>query len=115
MRSGLLMERVEAEVPRLLARHPAIHSVELIGSRARGDAGPLSDWDFEVETSDFRAVAEALPAPFRCGRAVNRCIMSQTLRLHRAATARRGSYGAGRSRHGYACPSGARPLHGLEV
>lgn len=40
---------------------PAVRSVELTGSRARGEAGPLSDWDFQIETSDFEAVAEALP------------------------------------------------------
>jgi hypothetical protein len=41
--------------------HPAVGSVSLTGSRARGDAIELSDWDFAVETSDFPAVARALP------------------------------------------------------
>lgn len=50
------------QIGQALYRHPAVGSVELTGSRARGDAGPLSDWDFAVHTSDFRAVAEALPA-----------------------------------------------------
>jgi hypothetical protein len=35
--------------------------VRLAGSRAKGESGALSDWDFEVETRDFRAVADALP------------------------------------------------------
>ena len=42
--------------------HPAIDGVGLAGSRARGDANPLSDWDFEVKTADFPSVAGALPA-----------------------------------------------------
>jgi len=41
--------------------HPAIDGVGLAGSRARGDANPLSDWDFEVKTADFPSVAGALP------------------------------------------------------
>jgi predicted nucleotidyltransferase len=45
-----------------ISRHPAVSSVELVGSRARGEATDLSDWDFEVETREFRAVAEALPS-----------------------------------------------------
>jgi hypothetical protein len=56
------MEReLASEIPRVLARHPAIGSVTLAGSRARGDATDLSDWDFKVETRDFRSVAGALP------------------------------------------------------
>lgn len=39
-------------MPRLLQQHPAIRHVELAGSRARGDANVLSDWDFVVETDD---------------------------------------------------------------
>ena len=39
-----------------------VDCVRLVGSRARGDPTPLSDWDFEVETDDFGAVARALPA-----------------------------------------------------
>jgi hypothetical protein len=44
-----------------LARHPAIVSVNLTGSRARSEATELSDWDFNVQTGDFRSVADALP------------------------------------------------------
>jgi predicted nucleotidyltransferase len=36
-------------------------SVRLAGSRARGEETQLSDWDFQVETDDFTALAEALP------------------------------------------------------
>ena len=50
------------QIPHVLARHPAIDSVVLAGSRARGEATALSDWDFTVETSDFPSVASALPA-----------------------------------------------------
>lgn len=35
--------------------------VELCGSRARGDAGPFSDWDFVVATDDFDGLAQQLP------------------------------------------------------
>jgi hypothetical protein len=49
-------------VPELLRRHPAVRSVELAGSRARGTATPLSDWDFAVESNDFDTLAAALPA-----------------------------------------------------
>jgi len=42
--------------------HPKIDGVRLTGSRAKGKAGPLSDWDFEVATVDFPSVASALPA-----------------------------------------------------
>jgi hypothetical protein len=45
-----------------VAKHPAVVDVRLTGSRARGEAVPLSDWDFEVQTSDFPAVAQALPS-----------------------------------------------------
>ena len=51
-----------AQVTSMLERHPAIRAVRLVGSRQRGDAGPLSDWDFEVETGDFETVASDLPA-----------------------------------------------------
>ena len=44
-----------------LEAHPAIDGVRLGGSRARGEAGPLSDWDFEVATRNFGSVADALP------------------------------------------------------
>jgi len=41
--------------------HPAVRHIELVGSRAEGRATRWSDWDFGVQTSDFAALAEALP------------------------------------------------------
>lgn len=40
-------------IPEIVERHPEVTGVRLIGSRANGTAVPLSDWDFEVQTSDF--------------------------------------------------------------
>ncbi|MEE8386707.1 MAG: nucleotidyltransferase domain-containing protein [Dehalococcoidia bacterium] len=40
-----------------LARHPTVRSVRLAGSRERGDARYLSDWDFAVDTDNFSTVA----------------------------------------------------------
>jgi hypothetical protein len=42
--------------------HPHVRAVELVGSRAAGAPTRLSDWDFEVETDDFNAVAPELPS-----------------------------------------------------
>jgi hypothetical protein len=42
-------------------RHPAVTSLDLVGSRARGDPTELSDWDFLVGSPDVEAVARALP------------------------------------------------------
>ena len=39
-----------------------MRSIALVGSRATGQAGPDSDWDFRVEARDFAAVAAALPS-----------------------------------------------------
>jgi predicted nucleotidyltransferase len=52
-----LEERVRAAIE----PHPAVESVRLAGSRSRGTETPLSDWDFQVETSDFEALGAALP------------------------------------------------------
>jgi hypothetical protein len=48
-------------VKAVLLPHPQIRSVELVGSRVTGSATSLSDWDFEVKTDDFGAVARAIP------------------------------------------------------
>ena len=56
------------DVVTVLARDIRIHRVELTGSRARGTATALSDWDFTVTTAAFEAVRDALPtltAPLR--------------------------------------------------
>ena len=51
---------VATAVPSLLSEVAGITSVELTGSRKRGDAGPCSDWDFVVGTSDFEATEREL-------------------------------------------------------
>lgn len=50
-------DTIVRDVRAALEPHPAVREVRLIGSRARGDAGPLSDWDFEVVTDDFESLA----------------------------------------------------------
>ncbi len=40
----------------------AVDAIRLTGSRDRGDPTPLSDWDYEIATTDFASVAAALPA-----------------------------------------------------
>jgi|SRR5215211_7548212 len=44
-----------------VAPHPLVTRVELAGSRSRGTAQDLSDWDFAVTTTDFASVARDLP------------------------------------------------------
>jgi hypothetical protein len=51
-----------ASVKAALLPHPHILTVELVGSRATGSPTSLSDWDFEVMTDGFDAVARELPA-----------------------------------------------------
>jgi hypothetical protein len=51
-----------ASVKAALLPHPHVLSVELVGSRATGSPTRLSDWDFEVMTDGFDAVARELPA-----------------------------------------------------
>jgi Nucleotidyltransferase domain len=55
------VEDTAASVRTVVLRHPHVRRVELVGSRARGSATRLSDWDFVVGTDDFDAVAGALP------------------------------------------------------
>jgi hypothetical protein len=45
----------------LVAPHPAIRTIQLVGSHAEGRAHEFSDWDFGVQANDFAAVAAALP------------------------------------------------------
>jgi hypothetical protein len=52
---------VVAAVRDALLRDPRVLDVELVGSRARGDTVPLSDWDFVLHTDDPASVAAALP------------------------------------------------------
>ena len=51
---------LKAEMPKLLLRDPTVTSVQLAGSRERGDENALSDWDFVVETDDAAALREAI-------------------------------------------------------
>jgi hypothetical protein len=51
---------LEARVRALLAPHPAVRAVRLVGSRARGEPTPLSDWDFLVDSDDTETLVEAL-------------------------------------------------------
>jgi predicted nucleotidyltransferase len=55
------MQDLVAFAIQLVAKHPAVTSVELAGSRSRGTHEEFSDWDFAVETSDFAAIAGDLP------------------------------------------------------
>lgn len=52
-------------LPSVLEPHPTVTSVRLIGSRAEGTPTQLSDWDFQVDTVDFKALAHDLPALLR--------------------------------------------------
>ena len=49
---------LKAEMPKLLLRDPTVTSVQLAGSRERGDENALSDWDFVVETADAGGLRE---------------------------------------------------------
>ena len=48
--------------PRRSSGTPHVVGVELVGSRAAGTAGPLSDCDFVVRADDLDAVLDDLPA-----------------------------------------------------
>lgn len=64
----MVIVTIESKIRARFAAHPAVTGVELVGSRARGTAGPLSDWDFAVSTTDFAAVRAGVPravAPLR--------------------------------------------------
>jgi hypothetical protein len=49
----------------VLSSDPKITEVELTGSRARGQAAPLSDWDFAVTAAEFDDVRNELPETVR--------------------------------------------------
>jgi hypothetical protein len=53
---------VPAQVTAALAPHPAVVRVELVGSRARGEATALSDWDFRIDTKNAGLLVRDLPA-----------------------------------------------------
>jgi hypothetical protein len=53
------------DVIAVLSADTRIAAVELTGSRARGPATPLSDWDFAVTAAGFEDVRDALPGTVR--------------------------------------------------
>jgi hypothetical protein len=52
---------IAARVTAVLEQHSSVERVELVGSRGRGDANALSDWDFQIHTTDASALARDLP------------------------------------------------------
>ena len=46
----------------LVAGYDAVDEVTLVGSRARGAEGPLSDWDFTVSGADPHRIVAGLPS-----------------------------------------------------
>jgi predicted nucleotidyltransferase len=52
---------LDRSVRAVLDGEPGVRAVRLVGSRARGTATALSDWDFHVDVADFPAVAAGLP------------------------------------------------------
>jgi predicted nucleotidyltransferase len=53
------------DVITVLSSDARISKVELTGSRAKGQATPLSDWDIAVATPRFEDVRNALPETVR--------------------------------------------------
>jgi hypothetical protein len=53
---------VRARINGLLEAHPLVVGLDLVGSRGRGDATALSDWDFQIRTTDSAALALDLPS-----------------------------------------------------
>lgn len=51
---------VSTRLTAVLAPHPCVRRVELVGSRARGEATALSDWDFRIDTTDGAALTRDL-------------------------------------------------------
>lgn len=51
----------DAAVRRTLGRSSLVTSIDLVGSRARGDSTELSDWDFRVDSDDMRRLVDDLP------------------------------------------------------
>jgi hypothetical protein len=53
---------VRARINGLLESHPLVVGLDLVGSRGRGGATALSDWDFQIGTTDSAALARDLPS-----------------------------------------------------
>lgn len=56
------MAEIEGQITGVLTQHPGVRAVRLVGSRAGGTPGPLSDWDLAVDVDDFAGFTTALPA-----------------------------------------------------
>lgn len=54
-------DRVAPAVDAVVGACPGIRAVRFVGSRARGTPTKLSDWDFEIEVSNFGNAFDALP------------------------------------------------------
>jgi len=52
---------ISARVTEVLAPSPLVVRVDLVGSRARGEATALSDWDFRIDATNGAALARELP------------------------------------------------------
>ncbi|MCW2886489.1 MAG: hypothetical protein JWL58_3351 [Streptosporangiaceae bacterium] len=52
---------IAEDVVEAVRAHPAVRDICLTGSRARGDATELSDWDYQVVADDFGSIARDLP------------------------------------------------------
>jgi hypothetical protein len=56
------VQTLDQRVIEVIGAHSLVRSIELVGSRAEGGATAHSDWDFGIETDDFAALADELPA-----------------------------------------------------
>lgn len=56
---------VSDRVTAVLDPHPGVLRVELVGSRGRGETSALSDWDFQIHTTNAAALVRELPALVR--------------------------------------------------
>lgn len=50
------------EVVTAIRRHRAVSDVTLVGSQRDDTAGPLSDWDFRIDSTDAQQVFDDLPS-----------------------------------------------------
>jgi predicted nucleotidyltransferase len=61
VRKNRQMADIASLIIAAMRAHGAIHDAYLVGSRKTGNAGPLSDWDFRVDTDDLGRVQRDLP------------------------------------------------------
>jgi hypothetical protein len=53
---------VSERIGPLVEGHPLVLGIDLVGSRGRGEATVLSDWDFQIHTENAAALARDLPS-----------------------------------------------------